>query len=258
MTMPCVRFLPILLLALAAGPAAAQPPAPGQSPPDVIALVRADRWAEAQAAAAGYPDPVAGKLVTYYRLLAPNAAGTAEIAAFMASSPDWPQQATLARRRDEALAGEPDDSVALAECDRTPAKAAAALLRCAETYDRAGRPGDSAAMARRAWISDVTDPAWEARFLMGFGTVIGRDDQWRRFDRLAWTDTASAARQASRLDPADRARAEARLAFRRDDPNAPALLAAVPESQRADPGLFLDQARWLRRAGQDDAALALW
>src|SRR5262249_53302173 len=91
-----------------------------------------------------------------------------------------------------------------------------------------------------------------------YNPPLTREDQWRRFERLAWTDSVAAARQIARLDAADRPRAEARLAFRRDDPNAPALYAALPADARGDPGLVLDQARWLRRAGQEDAALALW
>jgi soluble lytic murein transglycosylase len=243
-----IRFSPIALVLLAAS-AAAQ---------DVMALVRADRWAEADAAAAQFADPVARKLVTYYRLLAPNAASTAEIAAFMATSPDWPQQATLARRRDEALADEPDDAVALAQCDQSPPTATAARLHCADAYRAAGRAADAATMLRRAWIDGVGDAAWEAHFLHDYNPPLSRDDQWRRFDRLAWTDTAAATRQAARLDPADRARAEARLAFRNNDPAALTLLAAVPAAQRGDPALVYEQARYLRRAGQDDAALALW
>ena len=43
--------------------------------------MRAERWAEADAAAASHPDPVARKLVLYFRLLAPGAARAAEIAA---------------------------------------------------------------------------------------------------------------------------------------------------------------------------------
>ena len=52
--------------------------------------------------------------------------------------------------------------------------------------------------------------------------------------------------------------AEARLALRRDDSSAPALVAALPAPARADPGLVLDFARWQRRANQDRAALAIW
>src|SRR5271169_1391120 len=94
------RVLPLLAL-LVATPARAQPPDPD-------AAIRAGRWADAQLAAAGYADPVANKLVTYYRLLAPGAATADEISAFMAQSPDWPNQALLERRRQEALATAPD------------------------------------------------------------------------------------------------------------------------------------------------------
>ena len=242
----------VVLLSLAASPAAAQ---------DVMSAVRADHWAEAEAAAARLPDPVARKLVLYYRLMAPNGGTAAEIAAFMQESPDWPMQAGLARRRDEAIAAEPDDAAAAAECDRPKpfaVSAPAALLRCAEAYAKLNRANDAAAMARRAWIAGVNDPAWDARFMQRWGSVITRADQWAKFDRLAWTDTAAAQRQAVRLDAADQPRAEARLALRRDDPSAPALVAALPEADRQEPGIVLEQARWLRRAGQDDDALALW
>jgi soluble lytic murein transglycosylase len=249
MRTPLVRLLPILLLLLSAGRAAAQ---------DVMALVRADRWAEADAAAQQYTDPVARKLVTFYRLLAPGQASAAEIAGFMATSPDWPFQATLARRRDEALAAEPDDAVALVQCGQTPPHSAAALLRCAVAYTQAGRTADAATAARQAWIVAPADAAWEAAFPPLYAAALTDGDQWRRFDRLAWTDSAGAQRQLARLAPADQPRAAARLALRRDDPQAAALLDALPLAQRDDPGLMLEQAGWLRRAGQDDAALALW
>jgi soluble lytic murein transglycosylase len=238
-----------ILLVVAATPAAAQ---------NVMALVRADQWAEAEAAAARLPDPVAQKLVTYFRLLAPGAAGTVEIAQFIASSPDWPMQTTLARRRDEALATEPDANVVLAQCDQSPPTLTAALLHCAQTYQSAGRAGDAAAMLRRAWIGGISDAASETSFLRDYNPVLTREDQWQRFDRLAWTEIAAAERQIARLDPADRPRAQVRLAFRRDDANARALYSALSAADRSDPGLVLEQARYLRRAGEDAAAMALW
>ena len=92
-------------LLLAATPALAQ-----SARPDAAAI-RADRWADAAAAAAAaYADPVATKLVTYYRLLAPGGATATEIADFMAQNPDWPSQALLERRRQEAIAAEPDQA----------------------------------------------------------------------------------------------------------------------------------------------------
>lgn len=242
----------ILLVLAATLPAAAE---------DIIAAIRADRWAAAASAAAQLADPVAGKLVTFYQLLAPGAAPEAAIAAFMAANPDWPLQPSLAHRRDEALAAEPDDAIAAAGCDRPPpfaVTAPAALVRCADALTRLGRAAEAPALARRAWITLTADPAAEARFLQRWAPAISRDDQWARFDRLAWTDPQAAQRQIPRLDPADRPRAEARLALRRDDRAAPSLVAALPEAARDDPALVLEQATMLRRTGQDAEAVALW
>ncbi len=230
---PLASLCLVASLALPAGPAAADGP-------DLMALVRADRWADAEAAAAHYADPVAAKLVTYFRLLAPGAAATAEIAAFQDASPDWPAQAVLARRRDEALAGEPDEKVVQAECARAVPAATAALLRCADVLGRAGDAPAAARMARAAWVGGIADAAWEQRFLAERGAALTPE------------------RQAARLDGAERAVAAARLALRRDDPASGRLLASLDARQLAQPGLFLDRAVWLRRSGQDQAARQLW
>jgi soluble lytic murein transglycosylase len=249
---PRLAFLAALLL-LSAGP----PPAQAQ-PPDVMTLVRADRWEEAAAAAASEPDPVAAKLVTYYRLLAPGAASQAEIGLFMADSPDWPLQGTLARRRDQALAADVDNTDAATACAAGAADSAAALGRCAEASAALGHAADATAYARRAWAALPDDAAAEQAFLARWGAALGNADQVVRFDRLAWGDTAGAARQALRLPAADRARAEARLALRRDDPRALDLVQALPPAEQASPAMMLEQARYLRRADRDADALALW
>ncbi len=59
-----------------------------------LAAVRANRWADAQAAAARFADPVAEKLVLYMRLRAPGAATAEEIAGLHAA------QSGLARAGD--------------------------------------------------------------------------------------------------------------------------------------------------------------
>ena len=240
--MPCLA-LPF------AGPARAQ---------NVMALVRADRWADADAAAAQEPDPVARKLVTYYRLLAPYGGTQAEIGRFMADSPDWPLQGSLARRRDEALAVDPDDTDVAAACAAGAATSGAALTRCADAAAALGQTADATAYARHAWVVLAPDPLQESRFLARWQPVLTEHEQQARFDHLAWSDTAAAARQETLLDPADRARAEARLALRRDDPRAPALVDALPAAARAEPALMLEHAKFLRRASRDADALALW
>ncbi|MEJ1976475.1 MAG: lytic transglycosylase domain-containing protein [Acetobacteraceae bacterium] len=252
------RALPWLLLCLLALPARAQ-----EAGPAIAAAIHDNRWADADALAATLPDPVASKLVLYYRLLSPGGGHPAEIAAFMADNPDWPNQALLSRRLQEALAIEGDDKTVLEICARQKVRDPPSMLRCADADTRAGRAPDAAEAARQAWINGIIDPPGETSFLRLWGKELTASDQWRRFDHLAWTDTGAvggpAWRQIPRLDPTQRLAAQARLALRRDDPAARALLNAVPAAARAaDPALMLEQAKWLRRAGQDDDAQRLW
>ena len=227
----------------------------------VLTAIRGDQWMQADALAAMAADPLVGKLVAYYRLLTPGAARATEIAAFMAGSPDWPSQALLSRRLQEALAIDKDERAVLEICRQQAPQAAPSLLRCADVAGRAGAP-DADGLARRAWVAGIVDPVAEAAFMKRWGAQITAEDQWRRFDRLAWTECAApggpAARQAVRVAPGLRAAAEARLALKRDDATAPALFGTLPESLRSDAGLVLDLARWYRRAGQDRDAVRIW
>jgi len=251
------RFLLAGIALLVAGLAArAQPPRdPGQNP---LTAIRTDHWAEAQAAAARVADPVAAKLVLYFRLLNRGSATAPEIAAFMQSSPDWPQQALLEQRRQEAIAAEPDDATVLAQCAAGPPTEAPALLRCAAALAIAGRNAEATETARKAWVTGLSDAAAEIGFLHRWAGVPTADDQWARFQHLAWQDVPAATRQAARLDPAHRAAAAAWLAVKRDDAAAETLVAALPPSLRDDPGLVLDRTRALRRAGRDSDAASLW
>ena len=258
---PMIARFTLLLAFLAAPlPGAAQPPATPldralrqqSTPPDPAAAIRAGRWAEAAEAAARLRDPLALKLVTFARLLTQNAANTAEIAAFAADNPAWPNPSLLERRRQEALARESDPPTLATECPRAPLTLRSALLRCAEAMR--GTPG----FAQQAWITaDITDPVAEVDFLSRFSDALTPADQLARFEALLANNTA-AARQITRLDPSQRNLAETRLALRGKDANAPALVAALSPGDQSNSGLFLDYATYLREAGQDEAALALW
>ena len=229
---------------------------------EVGAALRDNRWVDADALAGLSPDPVARKLVMYFRITTPGAGHPAEIAAFMAENPLWPNQALLSRRLAEAMATEPDDKMVLEICLHQPVREVPSLLRCATADANVGRAPDAADVARQAWLAGITEPAAELAFLRQWGRVATAADQWRRFDRLAWTDSGSvngpAYRQISRLDPSQRPAAEARLALKRDDPSARKLVVALPGGASVDPALMLELAKWLRRAGQDEDAQKLW
>jgi soluble lytic murein transglycosylase len=225
---------------------------------DIPAAIRADHWDIALASAAAEPDPVAEKLVTYYRLLAPNVGSARDIDGFMTANPDWPQQELLGRRRDEALVREADDTLAADICNHTHPSLAPALLRCAVAYTQLGQQAPATLAARQAWIAGLATPSAELAFLQRWSSVLRPEDQAQRFDVLAWSDPGSATRQMNRLDETGQALAEARLALHNDAPAALSLLARLTPAQLADPGLFLEHARYLRRAGREAEAVALW
>lgn len=228
---------------------------PGNPMPDV----RANRWAAAEAEAANYADPVAQKLVLYFRLLDPGAATPGDIARFMRENPDWPNQALLERRREQAIAADTNDADVLTECDNPSRPTeAAALLRCATALANAGRNTEAANDARQAWITGVTDPGQEAKFLQRWGSTVTPLDQWVRFQHLTWHHPQAAGRQVERLDKDRQKVAQAWLALIRNEPQAKTRLMALPAQARNEPGMMLDYARWLRRNNRDTDALALW
>ena len=264
-----MRALPFFLLAIAVsalGCARAQvvpdtAPRTDSADPavaDAEVAPGSERWA---AAARRSADPLAPRLATYLRLVADHAGAVdPRVAArFLADNPGWPNRALLERRLSDGIAAAGADAVVLPLCARALAGTAAARLRCAEAQARAGQPEPAAESARAAWVGGLDDPSAEAAFLQAWAAALTPAAQQARFDRLAGGDLAAATRQAVRLDPPARQAAEARLALRRDDPGAAALVAVLSDAARNDPALVLDLARFLRRADvSGEAALAVW
>ncbi len=235
-----MRRCPIrLLLALApwllAGQAAAETP--------ILQALRANDWPRASALAAAEPDALAPKLVTFIRLLNVGQASAAELAAFMAAHPGWPDQATLERRYAEALAEEPDGAAALALCRGHAPQPGLGLLRCADAYAAAHDKPDAAAAARAAWVGALAAPDEVTAFLARWAWVPTPADEQARFSHLLATDPAAAERQLPRLAAAARALGTALLALRRGDAGALASLAALPADMRSTPALLLAEAR---------------
>ena len=234
-------------------------PAPAMAqPPPILLALRAQAWPAAYALAAADRDPLAAKIVTFIRLLNGGQADAAELDAFMRANPDWPAQDRLGRRFHQALSDEPDERRAADFCASRMPSSGAALLRCAEAWSWSAEPDRAESAARRGWVALQATVEEEDAALARWGAVLTRDDQKQRFDLLEPADADAAKRQLDRLAPDDRAPAAARLAFRRRDPDALSTLAAVPTGARGDPALLLAEARYLRRNGADQPALALW
>lgn len=245
-------LLGVAALLAAAGVAV---PARAENP---MGFVRANQWGRAEAAVADAADPVARKLVTFYRLLDPGSATPDEIAAFLAANPAWPNRALLARRRQQAIVTDADPANAAAQCAQAPITLPDTLARCADAFAATGQPEAAAGAARRAWAAGLTDRALVPAFLRRWSGTFTAADQWARFRHLLRTDPAAAAAQIRRLPLDRRPEARAWLALLRNAPDGLALARTLPAATQASPGLALAEATWLRRADRDADALAFW
>ncbi len=221
-----------------------------------LALADAGRWAEATAAAAG-ADPLIARYVAWMRVSARNSGATAaEIVRFSLANPDWPGPETIARRAEEALFLDPDDAVAEQWFAARSARGLIGFQRAADTLARSGRTAEATAVLRRGWVKAPGDAGAEGPYLDRAGSVLTREDHWRRFDRTALLRQGAPARLVPLLDARHQAIASARLAYASDaaDADSPQNAAAA----RGDLGLTYERARWLRRRERDAEAAAAW
>jgi peptidoglycan lytic transglycosylase len=184
-------------------------------------------------------------------------AAFADITAFIAAHPDWPQQDLLRERAEEALAGV-SDQVAASWFAAHPPTTMAGKLRKAELLTDEGRDEAAAALVREIWIDgDLTK--FEAKSLLQhYHHILRRADHEARLDRLLWDHHIEAARAMLRLvGPAARELAEARIALDDMDPGVDYRLARLTAAQLRDPGLVYARVRWRRRKGLYDDAIAL-
>jgi soluble lytic murein transglycosylase len=216
---------------------------------------RAGRWAEAHQAAAG--QPLAAKTLRWLELLR-GGPGFDALTEFLAANPDWPLRETLLRRAEDASAAVADDARILAwYADRSPATGAGAL-RLADAHRRGGNAEVAARIARDAWRGMALAERTEKDLLQRFGHVLTTADHVARVDRLIWERQFPEARRIMRLLPPERRTlAEARIRLARDTHDAADLVPRVPSELRRDPGLLFERARYNRRNGHDDLALAI-
>ncbi|MDB5414253.1 MAG: transglycosylase [Rubritepida sp.] len=247
-------FLALLILLLVSQTALAQPTR--EAGRQALAAAQAQRWGEAQSAAAG-ADPLIAKMVTWMRLSQRGGAATAaEMLGFIDSVADWPSQDALARRAEELLVIEPDDELALRYFAARPARTLDGATRHVTALLNTTRTTEARRAASRAWAEDTAPEAFaEATFLERAGSLLTPDDHWRRFNRLSFgRDLAAGQRLLPLLDQTKQAMAELRLAYMAEggssDPS--------PASAALDPGATLGRARMLRRTERDTEAAAAW
>src|SRR5262249_5598283 len=169
---------------------------------------------------------------------------------FLNANPSWPSIALLRRRAEAALWQEPTDPQAViaffASDQPRSAKGHFAFARALMTRGDVAR---ASAILHEAWRSDAVSSNLEGQARETFGGLITPADDAARMDsRLYAEDEDAALRAARHLDADAMAVAKARIAVIDQAKNAKALLDAVPENVRHEPGYLFSRVQWLRRS----------
>jgi soluble lytic murein transglycosylase len=216
-----------------------------------VDLVRKNRQDEATNVEGTISDPLARKLVEWVILRSEDGSSDfSRYAAFIGANPSWPSIGTLRRRAEAVIWQERTDPQSViaffnGEAPHT-AKGHFALVRALLAQGDTAR---AQAVLRESWRNDSFSGDLEAQARELFaGLITPADDQARMNTRLDLEDDDAGLRAAHHLDATALAIAKARAAVINQESNAKALLEAVPESARHDPGYIFSRVQWLRRA----------
>ncbi len=225
-----------------------------------IDLVRKNRQDEATHIEANISDPLARKLVEWIVLRSEDGSNDfSRYAAFISANPSWPNIMILRRRAENVLWQERTDPRSVITFFSTePPHTVKGRFALARALLAQGNQAGAQAAVREAWRKDGFSGDFEAQAREAFaGLITAADDQARMTARLDAEDDDAGLRAARHLDAIALAIAKARAAVINRSGNAKALLEAVPESARHDPGYMLSRIQWLRRS-EKIAEAAQW
>lgn len=232
---------------------------------DAMKAIAAGSPSKARALRNEVTDPAGAKLIDWYAYR--NGHGTAaEIRAFVAANPTWPDRGTLTRRAEEALF---ESSASPAEVQAffadTPPATAVGFAALAAALAAQNDEATAKVLAAKLWVQLDSSAAQETEILKRIGHLLTAADHKRRLDRLLlsrsrWASqrnarAAAIRRTIARLPAAEKKKAQARLAVFLRAKNAHKLIAQLPpEALAKEWGLAFQRAQALRRQGKDEEA----
>ena len=215
-----------------------------------IELVAKNRTDDATNIEGTISDPLARKLVEWVILRSDS--GSSDLSRyvnFIAANPSWPNIALLRRRAEGVLWEERADPQTVIGFFRSEpphtVKGHFALVRALMSQ---GDSAGAAAALRETWRSDGFSADLEAQARAAFAGLITPEDDAVRMDaRLYVDDDDAGLRAAQHLNATAVTLAKARAAVINQAGNAKALLDAVPEAARQEPGYMFSRIQVLRR-----------
>ncbi len=244
----------------AAPPSTSNPNVDAQNVLAALAAAKSGDAGRIRAAMAQIYDSTARRIAQWALIDgAPTAVSFAEADAARRDLAGWPREV----RREEAaetllpLSGLPPQAVTAWFAGQTPRTGAGAWA-LARALNATGQAPTAAALIRNAWRALPFDQATQDAMIAAFGSTLSLDDYAAREDMLLYGAHDAAALDLLRYLPADQqALAQARTALRRGDPNAQAMIAALPAALQNAPGLIYERVIKLRDSGMDVAARQL-
>jgi len=226
----------------------------------IEALVARD-FAKAADLEKGVTDPIARKLIDWYRLR--QGEGQArDYLAFLTANPDWPSQDYLRQRMEEALFAEGGDTDVIAAYFKDgKAQSGAGLALLASVQLAHGDKAKAKELASEVWRKYDLPPSLEAGFLSRFGTLLTEEDHKWRLDRLLIDDVRYRADRKDRAEVAKRVipllsapeqkKAQLRLAVFLQSAGAKSKVkAAAANTKGSDWGLVFHKVQALRQASK--------
>ncbi|MEJ0013096.1 MAG: lytic transglycosylase domain-containing protein [Bauldia sp.] len=242
------------------------PPPIGGKPIDAVGLRLAAKLLEnndpgaAALAAYALPDRVDIKIVNWLIATGGYAGvSSAMLADLQKKLADWPGQALMRLRYEQALAREkpaPDAVIRAFPSGRPSSDDGKVLL--ANAYLAAGRRDDAAKLMRAFWRDGNFSQSTENAVLKSFASLLRPADHKARLDRLLYTEhTNEALRTAALIDKSEVALAKAVQLAIRGSSKAGKALDALPASVKRDTVYTYARIEVARRAGKIDEAARL-
>jgi len=173
----------------------------------------------------------------------------------------WPGRTTMRQRAEQAIFDSrlsASERIAFLQQENGPITGDGRIALAIAERDM-GQSAQGLATARAAWRENSLTDTAQAAAASAFGDSFSSSDYADRVSMLLWRDERSEAqRLLSRLGPADRALANARIALQvRQRRHLQQAIDAVPASRADDPGLLYDRTQYRRRTGNPEDAMAL-
>ena len=185
-------------------------------------------------------------------------AGFVRIQKFIDTHPDWPANAWLRKRAEEALYSEKRAPERVrAFFAKSPPETTAGRIGLAQAMLTGPNKDSAITLARATWREDDMNGGQETAFRKIFGAFLTPADHKYRADRLFYKEQNGAAMRAADLAGKDFAALAKVRAAGVNEVTTEKLLATIPPALQKDPGAIFARIQWLRRTGKPADAAAL-